>query len=618
MNGAVLSGPSMDYEAENRRFFEEYDPELLKELAGVDSGMLTPEPAKKGGWAVRLEGRWVHSKYDPAREAEKAARGDGAPLHLHFGFGLGFFLDADQLGEGAKTLIFEPCRELAAAALRLRPLADLFRRKGAVLCCAPARFKQCLSQLIKGRQAFKAVVSPWHAAAMPRARKWFDQAIAEAGYQSEMGLATLERLAPVFTESALRALPHVFRLPGVERLEGLFRGEPAVIVSAGPSLDKNLALLEPVQDLCLIIALARTAKPLERCGIRPHLLVHNEPKPYFHTICDCGNLSETAFVLCEQAETRFFEHQHGPTFVFQNPANFAGRWVDRHFPELAKANLETGGSAATEAFSTAALAGCDPIILLGQDLSVSGDRYYAAAEANFKFPHTAADERWVPGYLGGQAKTLHNYLSFLLWFQDRAAALAAGNRRLGLVNATEGGARLDGFRGLKCREAVRRWFIKRLDAAARLAEAAHADRGRASPEAMAVFLRDGVDRARRLRRLCGRFQEREPLVRRQLRKLSPENAAKARQSLDKLDALLGQFSRELQELSVLNGFIQAELNQIKSMRRADVAAATGDAFEDFAMRAHQDLDAQAATLKAVDAAAGRFVDLMGSILPHIS
>ncbi len=606
----------MTWERDNRAFLTKYDPELLAEIDSVDAIPFQPVAAKKRGFTAEVGGRWVHSKYDPIKEAEKAARGEPRSLHVHLGFGFGHLVEVDAPEPGGSTLVFEPVPALVAAAFRLRPLEPLLRAKRARVCCSPERFKRLLAETVAGGQAIKLVESPFHAAMFPDAQRFVAQSIGEARYNADMALKTLERLSPTFTEAALRALARAANLPDVARLAGVFKGMPAVIVSAGPSLDKNIAELRAVADRCLVIAMARTARPLERWGVQPHILVHNEPQPYFHLINVCANLERTAFVLCEQAEARFFQPRRGPAFVFQNPANLAGRWFDGYFPKLAKSPLETGGSVATEAFSLACLAGCNPVVLLGQDLSVKSTRYYAAAEANINFPHREDDERWVPGLLGGQVKTMTNYLAFILWFQDQAALMGRRGTPVRLVNATEGGASLAGFERLKFREAAARFPRRPVDAFAILDQAGRTPvEGALSRDRLTSFFRQAADQARAAQVICGRFPKLERRLRRALTGDRAGDSEAARRGLATVDRLAETYARAMEGLLALSGFMQAELNQANRLRQSAAAEAPGESpGAMFKRRTLAELDSRALAFAATEKAARRFTAILKEVI----
>src|SRR5690606_33660148 len=69
-------------------------------------------------------------------------------------------------------------------------------------------------------------------------------------------------------------LDHYAGGEGISELRNAAQGYPAVVVSAGPSLHKNMhQLAQPgVRDRCVIIAVQTTLKPLLKAGIKPHFV----------------------------------------------------------------------------------------------------------------------------------------------------------------------------------------------------------------------------------------------------------------------------------------------------------------------------------------------------------
>jgi len=68
----------------------------------------------------------------------------------------------------------------------------------------------------------------------------------------------------------LPALRHSFDL---KELAGRFAGWPAIVVGAGPSLDKNFSLLHEVKDRAVLIATDAILKRMLAEGVRPHAVV---------------------------------------------------------------------------------------------------------------------------------------------------------------------------------------------------------------------------------------------------------------------------------------------------------------------------------------------------------
>ncbi|MFA6045212.1 MAG: 6-hydroxymethylpterin diphosphokinase MptE-like protein, partial [Phycisphaerales bacterium] len=166
---------------------------------------------------------------------------------------------------------------------------------------------------------------------------------------------------------------------GIRDLKDAAAGRPAIIVAAGPSLRRNIdLLLDPaVRERVVIIAVQTVLKPLLAKGIRPH----------FVTALDYHEISR-----------RFYEglsakDVEGVTLVAEpkcNPAILAAwpgalRFVaddtldrilgDGLYRPLGK--LTPGATVAHLAYYLARHLGCDPAILMGQDLGFTDGQYYS-------------------------------------------------------------------------------------------------------------------------------------------------------------------------------------------------------------------------------------------------
>ena len=109
----------------------------------------------------------------------------------------------------------------------------------------------------------------------------FDQAAYEEfrkKYREERRLADSNLFTGIsrgseFVNAFMANIPAIIHHPGAIRLKDLFKGRPAIIVSAGPSLEKNCHLLRKAKGRALIIAVDVVVPTLLPAGILPDLVV---------------------------------------------------------------------------------------------------------------------------------------------------------------------------------------------------------------------------------------------------------------------------------------------------------------------------------------------------------
>ena len=183
--------------------------------------------------------------------------------------------------------------------------------------------------------------------------------------------------ADVTIRNQLMNLDRYVAAEGIAPLQGACGGRPGIVISAGPSIKRNLHLLEQpwVRDKVVLVAVQTMLKPLLERGIKPH----------FVTALDYHEIS-----------TRFYEgltaqDVEGITLVAEAKGNAAilDAWpgalrcpADTFLEELlgtdpaARGVIKPGATVAHLAYYVARYLGCDPVLLVGQDLGFTDGQYY--------------------------------------------------------------------------------------------------------------------------------------------------------------------------------------------------------------------------------------------------
>src|SRR5690606_37456288 len=169
-------------------------------------------------------------------------------------------------------------------------------------------------------------------------------------------------------ENIARNLDWYLKTPSLDRLKDQYAGKPAIIVSAGPSLRKNKHLLTDARGRAVIVAVQTMLQPLLEMGVEPNFVTSLD----YHDICTRffeklpPSLS-THLVAEPKASPAIFSLFPGAVSLLGN--DFADGLLREL--NLQKARLRSGSTVAHLAFSLAEHLGCDPIIMVGQDLGFS-------------------------------------------------------------------------------------------------------------------------------------------------------------------------------------------------------------------------------------------------------
>jgi len=172
----------------------------------------------------------------------------------------------------------------------------------------------------------------------------------------------------------------------INDLKGAAAGRPAVLVAAEPPLARNVHLLTRpgVRERVVIIAAQTVLKPLLDRGVRPHFVTaldyHEISRRFYEGLPE---LNDVTLVAECKANAKVLDGYPGPVRVLQN--NF----LDALLGPLARpiVPIKAGSTVAHLSLYLAQHLGCDPVMMIGQDLGFSDGLYYC--------PGTAIHDVWA-------------------------------------------------------------------------------------------------------------------------------------------------------------------------------------------------------------------------------
>lgn len=235
-----------------------------------------------------------------------------------------------------------------------------------------------------------------------------------------------------------------------------FNQYPAVIVSAGPSLDKNIKELKDYKGRVFIVAVEAALNTLNKNNILPDLIVTVDP--YFEKIDAFENeeFKNLPMIVNMISGYKLLKSHKGRKFFDVQQDNIIGMIVEKYNKTMPI--LGTGGSVANTAFSFLQLAGFETIILIGQDLSYPDNKYHAsgAFENEGEIENSVGKYYYVEDIYGNKVLTEKNMDLYRLWFED----VISDNTNINVIDATEGGARIKGTILMTLQEALSKYAVK--------------------------------------------------------------------------------------------------------------------------------------------------------------
>lgn len=341
-----------------------------------------------GGLEAFLRGRdgqWVrlHSGRNPVGEAaawlERELAGAPIPEFLVIvGAGLGYVLEIlESRRADVRVLVLEPEPALAEALLARRDWSGWQRDGRLTVLPGPDYAGQgdAWRQVPSPERTWPVLVHPVLRRERPDAVKSAQSVAARILFDARANADSRAALAGTYLLHTLASVGVIAREGDAGTLFGAFAGVPAIVIGAGPSLDRNLDALATVGDRALIIAADTALRPLLAAGISPHLVVAADPSDHnARHLQDLPPCDATWLVAEGSVGSQAFEAFAGRTFVFRLGGHEPWPWLESL--GLARAPLRAWGSVVTSAFDLAIRAGCDPIVFAGLDLAFTGQQPY--------------------------------------------------------------------------------------------------------------------------------------------------------------------------------------------------------------------------------------------------
>jgi hypothetical protein len=356
-------------------------------LAGDNDGSAFRVEQGAGGQVLlwRRDTQWIalNSRRDPAREADtwldNAGIGPDTPIVFVSGAGLGYILDAiEHRAPQARVVVFEPFAACAWALLSRRDWTRWIADERLSLWIGPDYDGASqIARLVDSHVAPPLVEHPILVHEMRDAMLGVRRAVARIVFAARANADAQRQHGGRYLLNTLRNLGMIAAESDTDRLAGCFAGTPAIIVSAGPSLDTNLSTLVAHTGRALLIAADTALRPLLHAGAKPHLVVALDPSrtnaEHLLDLPDVADVWLAAEGSVHPAALRAFA---GRLFTFRVGDHHPWPWLTEI--GCSRGQLDVWGSVATAAFDLARRMGCTPIVFAGQDLAYTDNRSYCS------------------------------------------------------------------------------------------------------------------------------------------------------------------------------------------------------------------------------------------------
>lgn len=234
---------------------------------------------------------------------------------------------------------------------------------------------------------------------------------------------------------------------------------PAIIVSAGPSLDKNVSLLRLAKGRAFILAVDAALRTLSLYGIKPDAFYSVDveaPSEFFDNV----EYNAIPFFITNATRCELVEMHKGIHIITKAPMHIYQKYYQKK-KACTLPSLEVSGAVGSDAMLLVRYLGFKNIIYIGQDLAYLGNKTHTKGmRVEETIIGTRNAERiLVKGIDGGEVETNLQFDLYRKWMEVRLK----NNKDYTVIDATEGGALIRGTKIMTFSNAISEYCKGEMD-----------------------------------------------------------------------------------------------------------------------------------------------------------
>jgi hypothetical protein len=372
-----------------------YNPKLsqkIAELTHLENSFELLE-AKSGDANLLYNDILLHDNIDPQEEAynifHSVSDDSKSSVNVLFGLGLGYIFTRFALSSKGKIIVFEPNLDILRITLEIADLSEYLAKDNILIVDSISDLEKYIEKLYFANakinlishkhDGFKSQFLSSYASLNPEILAELFQKIEFIKGLYENNYNNLFLNCINWTIAGVENLPEVMEHNELETLRNKFANKPAVIISAGPSLDKNIDFLKDYQDKAVIFCVGTAVKTAVKHGIRPDFLTIVENNDCTAQVSGVDT-SDMNMILMPFTHEKFHKIKTKRKFNFYPKNDFTAIWL-ANLLDIPIEDYYNKGTVSLCALFSAKILGCNPIIVIGQDLAYSDGRCYSKDSA---------------------------------------------------------------------------------------------------------------------------------------------------------------------------------------------------------------------------------------------
>lgn len=314
----------------------------------------------------------LHSFYDPEKEANILAKEveNNKEIDLVFviGIGAGYLINAlRKIKSQTKIAVIEPSISFFNILIDTFPITNLLGDKDLTFFIGTDETKDIETFVsISSTKKVRILITRSYINIFYDEVVFYQKATLDIVDKKIININTLVRFEKLWAYNISANILHILFNYGVNKFFGKYKNTPVIVVSAGPSLNKNIHKLKSMRNKAVIVAVDTAIKPLSFAGIIPHFIITIDPQKknakYFRGV----DTSKSILIAESSIDREVLNSHKGELYFLESIFPLASLFMK---PLGKRGDVRMGGSVSTAAIDFATKLGSKTIIMVGLDLS---------------------------------------------------------------------------------------------------------------------------------------------------------------------------------------------------------------------------------------------------------
>ena len=353
------------------------NPVLAEQLSNYLPNDVPELLNQNGAYNLKYKELFIHNVQNPLGEAKEIfsmATNEPVAIHIIYGLGLGYLFQVACLNSLGTVILYEPDLNIMKSAFMLVDFSNDILKNNVFIT-------NTLEDVSNEVYKKSNTANTPQLLSLPSARELnqeefeiFVKKMQEiiGGYTLDLKF-TKETFYPSL-KMLIQNMPELMHEIPLTKFKDIYYGKTAVVVSAGPTLDKNIETLKEYRDKYILFTVGTAVKTLYNNGIKPDFLCIIETYNATRQVENL-DLSDVYFITepYSNPELRKFNYKKILSHISANSpinhflADICGEDIEEYWSK---------GTVSYTALNCARILGCKKIILVGQDLAyIEGQCY---------------------------------------------------------------------------------------------------------------------------------------------------------------------------------------------------------------------------------------------------